>query len=157
MELLKMADTKKAKGGARSSARLAAVQALYQIEANNSPAKIVVKEFIDHRINEIIDDTPLEKADTAFFSDIVLGTNERLEEIDALIKSKLGDDWTIERIESVARAAVRAGIYELIARVDVPTSVIINEYIDATKAFFDDGTPALVNGILDKIAKEKRS
>ena len=82
---------------------------------------------------------------------------QKAQQIDALIKSKLGDDWTIERIESVARAAVRAGIYELIARVDVPTSVIINEYIDATKAFFDDGTPAFVNGILDKIAKEKRS
>ena len=152
-----MAGNKKAKGGARSSARLAAVQALYQIEANGSPAKIVVKEFIDHRINEIIDETPLEKADADFFSDIVIGTNERRDEIDSLIKSKLSDDWTLNRIESVARASIRAGIYEIISRVDVPTSVIINEYIDATKAFFDDGTPSFVNGILDKIAKEKRT
>lgn len=152
-----MAGNKKAKGGARSSARLAAVQALYQIEANGSPAKIVVKEFIDHRINEIIDETPLETADADFFSDIVIGTNERRDEIDSLIKSKLSDDWTLNRIESVARASIRAGIYELISRVDVPTSVIINEYIDATKAFFDDGTPSFVNGILDKIAKEKRT
>lgn len=152
-----MADNKKAKGGARSSARLAAVQALYQIETNGSPAKIIVKEFVDHRIGETIDDTPLEKADVKFFTDVVLGTQERIEEIDQLIISKLGDDWTLDRIESVARAAIRAGIYELLARIDVPTSVIINEYIDATKAFFDDGTPSFVNGILDKIAKEKRS
>ena len=151
-----MADNKKAKGGARSSARLAAVQALFQIEASNTPAKIVVKEFIDHRINEIIDETPLEKADAKFFSDVVLGTSEQQEEIDGLIIANLSDDWTIERIESVARAAIRAGIYELLARIDVPTKVIINEYIDATKAFFDDGTPSFVNGILDKIAKEKR-
>ena len=152
-----MADNKKAKGGARSSARLAAVQALYQIEANRSPAKIIVKEFLDHRIDETIDETELEKADVKFFTDIVLGTHDRIDEIDELIKSKLGDEWTLDRIESVARAAIRVGVYEIIARVDVPTSVIINEYIDATKAFFDDGTPSFVNGILDKIAKEKRS
>ena len=151
-----MAVNKKAKGGARSSARLAAVQALYQIEANGSPAKTVVKEFLDYRINEIIDETPLEKADADFFSDIVIGTNDRRDEIDELIKSNLSDDWILDRIESVTRAAIRAGIYEIIARVDVPTSVIINEYIDATKAFFDDGTSSFVNGVLDKIAKENR-
>lgn len=147
---------KKAKGGARSSARLAAVQALYQIEANGSSAKVVVREFVEHRIDEIIDGTPLEKADAAFFTDIVIGTHDRLEEIDELIKKHLSADWSLERIESVARATLRAGVYEILARVDVPTKVIINEYIDATKAFFDDGTPSFVNGILDKIAKNTR-
>lgn len=152
-----MTDKRAAKGGARSSARLAAVQALYQIESNGSSAKIVAKEFIDHRIGETIDDTPLEKADAAFFSDIVIGVHDRLEEIDEVIVAHLSDGWTLDRIESVARATIRAGVYEIIARVDVPTKVIINEYIDATKAFFDDGTPSFVNGILDRIAKNKRS
>jgi len=151
-----MIEKRAAKGGARSSARLAAVQALYQIESNGSAAKIVAKEFVDHRIDEIIDGTPLEKADAAFFTDIVTGTHDRLAEIDELIKAHLSDGWTLERIESVARAAIRAGVYEIIARVDVPTKVIINEYIDATKAFFDDGTPSFVNGILDKISKNIR-
>lgn len=151
-----MSEGRKAKGGARSSARLAALQALYQIEASGSPARIVAKEFVDHRIDEVIDDTPLEKADVKFFTDIVMGVHERLDEIDEQIKSNLSEDWTMERIESVARAALRAGVYEIIARVDVPTKVIINEYIDATKAFFDDGTPAFVNGVLDKVAKDKR-
>lgn len=151
-----MSEGRKAKGGARSSARLAALQALYQIEASGSPARIVAKEFVDHRIDEVIDDTPLEKADVKFFTDIVTGVHERLDEIDEQIKSNLSEDWTMERIESVARAALRAGVYEIIARVDVPTKVIINEYIDATKAFFDDGTPSFVNGVLDKVAKDKR-
>ncbi|MDG1438627.1 MAG: transcription antitermination factor NusB [Emcibacteraceae bacterium] len=151
-----MAEKRAAKGGARSSARLAAVQALYQIETSGSSAIIVAKEFVDHRIDEIIDETPLEKADAAFFTDIVTGTHDRLTEIDELIKAHLSDGWTLERIESVARAAIRAGVYEIIARVDVPTKVIINEYIDATKAFFDDGTPSFVNGILDKISKNIR-
>ncbi|MDG1858337.1 MAG: transcription antitermination factor NusB [Emcibacteraceae bacterium] len=151
-----MVDKRAAKGGARSSARLAAVQALYQIETNGTPAKIVAKEFVDHRIDEIIDDTPLEKADAAFFTDIVVGTHDRLNEIDEIIKAHLSEGWTLERIESVARASIRAGVYEIIARVDVPTKVIINEYIDATKAFFDDGTPSFVNGILDKISKNIR-
>ncbi|MCC3860607.1 transcription antitermination factor NusB [Pseudemcibacter aquimaris] len=151
-----MAENRKAKGGARSSARLAALQALYQIEASGSPARIVAKEFVDHRIDEVIDDTPLEKADVKFFTDLVIGVHERLDEIDEQIKSNLSDDWSMERIESVARAALRAGVYEIIARVDVPTKVIINEYIDATKAFFDDGTPAFVNGVLDKVARDNR-
>lgn len=151
-----MANQNKAKGGARSSARLAAVQALYQIEASSMAAKIVVKEFADHRINEIIDDEPLEKADIKFFTDIVIGVNDRLDEINALIEDNLSEGWTLDRIESVARASLRAGVYELLARPDVPTKVIINEYIDATKAFFDDSTPRFVNGVLDKIAKEKR-
>lgn len=151
-----MAEHKKAKGGARSSARLAAVQALYQIESSGVPAKIVVKEFADHRINEIIDGEPLEKADIKFFADVVMGVNDRFDDINALIEANLSEGWTIDRIESVARASLRAGVYELLARPDVPTKVIINEYIDATKAFFDDSTPRFVNGVLDKIAKEKR-
>ena len=78
------------------------------------------------------------------------------EEIDELITSNLTDSWSLERIESVARAVLRSGVYEILARPDVPTNVIINEYVDVTKAFFDDSTPAFVNGILDKIAKLTR-
>ncbi|MBT6035414.1 MAG: transcription antitermination factor NusB [Kordiimonadaceae bacterium] len=152
-----MTDNKAAKGGARSAARLAAVQALYQIEASGSVALIVVQEFVDHRFGEIIDDSQYSNADSEFFSDIVLGVDKWATKIDDYIKSSLSKDWNLERIESVARAVLRAGTYEIIARPDVPTSVIINEYIDVAKAFSEDNTPGFVNGVLDKIAGKIRS
>lgn len=151
-----MATQKSDKGGARSAARLAAVQALYQIEANNSAALIVVQEFVDHRFGEIIDDSQFTNADSDFFSDIVLGIDKNSAPIDDHIKASLSADWNLGRIESVARAVLRAGTYEIIARPDVPTGVIINEYVDVTKAFFEDSTPGFVNGVLDKIAGKIR-
>ncbi len=151
-----MSDHSKPKGGARSSARLAAVQALYQIEANNQKSVVVIQEFIDHRLGQNIDDCQFANADTDFFTDIVTGTEKRSDEIDKLIGDTLSDGWSLSRIESVARAALRAGTYEIIARPDVPTKVIINEYVDVTKAFFDDSTPGFVNGVLDRIVKSNR-
>ena len=151
-----MTEKKPVKGGARSSARLAAVQALYQIEASDAKSLVVVQEFIDHRIGEIIDDDSFATADGEFFKDIVIGVEQRAEEIDEQIRSSLSKDWSLERIESVARAVLRAGTYEILARPDVPTSVIINEYVDVAKAFYEDSTPGFVNGVLDKIAKNNR-
>ena len=151
-----MTESKPAKGGARSSARLAAVQALYQKEASAAKSLIVVQEFVDHRIGETIDDAAFATADGEFFKDIVLGVEQRAEEIDEQVRSSLSKDWSLERIESVARAVLRAGTYEILARPDVPTSVIINEYVDVTKAFYEDSTPGFVNGVLDKIAKNNR-
>ena len=151
-----MTESKPAKGGARSSARLVAVQALYQIEASAAKSLIVVQEFVDHRIGETIDDAAFATADGEFFKDIVLGVEQRAEEIDEQVRSSLSKDWSLERIESVARAVLRAGTYEILARPDVPTSVIINEYVDVTKAFYEDSTPGFVNGVLDKIAKNNR-
>lgn len=151
-----MTDEKKVKGGRRSSSRLAAVQALYQIEMGELSARSVTEEFLHHRLGKTIDEDQFKSADGDFFTDIVIGVEKRSEEIDEFIKSSLSDDWTMERIESVARAILRAGTYETIARPDVPTSVIINEYVDVAKAFFDDGTPSFVNGVLDKLAKKIR-
>ena len=147
---------KSGKGGARSSARLAVVQALYQMDMNGEAAVVVVGEFVEYRFSEIIDDTPLNSADNKFFSDVVVGYEKQSDEIDANIKSSLSKDWTLERVETVARAILRAGTYEIMARPDVPTSVIINEYVDVSKAFFEDSTPGFVNGVLDKIAKNVR-
>lgn len=151
-----MSEAKPIKGGARSAARLAAVQALYQIEASETATPIIIKEFVDHRLGQIVDEDQFAKADDELFSDIVSGAGERQTELDEQIKECLSKDWTMERIESVARAVLRAGGYELIARPDIPTNVIINEYVDVTKAFFDDSTPGFVNGVLDRIAKQNR-
>ncbi|PCJ44234.1 MAG: transcription antitermination factor NusB [Alphaproteobacteria bacterium] len=140
-------------GGARSASRLGAVQALYQIEMNDEPARNTVAEFIDHRLGEVIEGDHYADADTAFFTDLVQGVEQRAAEIDDYIAGSLSKDWALGRIEPVARGILRAGTYELIARPDVPTSVIINEYVDVAKAFFDDNKPGFVNGVLDRLAK----
>ncbi|MBL4801459.1 MAG: transcription antitermination factor NusB [Emcibacter sp.] len=140
-------------GGARSASRLAAVQALYQMEMNDEHAHVVVEEFIDFRLGEVIEGDHLAEADGVFFKDLVTGVEKRSEEIDAHITGCLSDTWTLARVEPVARGILRAGTYELIARPDVPTSVIINEYVDVAKAFFEDSKPGFINGVLDKLAK----
>ncbi len=144
-------------GGARSAARLGAVQALYQMEVNGETAGEVVPEFLKYRLGTEIEGDLYNEADQELFTDLTKGVELRLEEIDALVASALSDDWTLDRIESVARAILRAGTYELLARPDIPTKVIINEYVDLAKAFFEDSKPGFVNGVLDKLARITRS
>lgn len=149
----KKSESPPSKGSARSSSRLAAVQALYQMEMNDESAPDTVEEFINHRLGAVIEDDHYADADVAFFADLVKGVEERAKEIDAHLTGSLAKNWTLARIEPVARAILRAGTYELIGRPDVPTSVIINEYIDVAKAFFEDSKPGFINGVLDKLAK----
>ncbi len=149
----KKAETSPSTGGARSASRLAAVQALYQMEMNDEHAQITVDEFISHRLGAVIEGEHYADADEAFFSDLVKGVEKRTAEIDDHLAGSLAENWTLARIESVARGILRAGTYELIARPDVPTSVIINEYVDVAKAFFDDSKPGFINGVLDRLAK----
>jgi len=144
-------------GGARSASRLGAVQALYQMEMSRKPAAHVVPEFLLHRLGSTIEDEQYAEADNDFFRDLVEGSEKRQSEIDSYIESALSTDWTLERVEPVVRAILRAGIYELAARPDVPSKVVINEYVDVAKAFFEDTKPGFVNGILDRLSKQIRS
>ncbi len=146
----------KKQGGTRSASRLAAVQALYQMEMNDEFAAQTVAEFVDHRLGEIIEDDHYTDADKFFFADLVKGVEKQQTEIDNYVAGSLSADWTLARIETVARAILRAGTYELMSRIDVPTSVVINEYVDVAKAFFDDKMPGFINGVLDKLSKEIR-
>lgn len=146
------------KGGPRSAARLGAVQALYQLDMAEKPSvKMVIEEYSNHRLGKEIEGDLYSDADLALFADIVDGAFDRLEEIDTNIKKFLTSDWPIDRIEKLLRAILRAGCYEIIARPDVPTPVIINEYVDVAHAFYDRIETSFVNGILDKLAKELRS
>lgn len=149
----KKAETTTSKGGARSAARLGAVQALYQMEMSGQPAQNIIDEFINHRLGEVIEDDQYADADQNFFANLVKGVEERTEEIDGHLAGSLAENWSLDRIEPVARSILRAGVYELIGRPDVPTSVVINEYVDVAKAFFDDSKPGFINGVLDKLAK----
>lgn len=142
--------------GRRGLARLSAVQALYQIELTGAEPKAVVAEFAAHRLGQEIDGDRYADADRAFFGDLVGGASERCAEVDAAISAALPADWPLPRLEAVLRAILRAGAYELLARADVPAPVIINEYVEIGRAFYDGKEPGMVNGVLDRIARTLR-
>ncbi len=142
---------------ARAAARLGAVQAIYQLLMDKEAiTPQVVEQFRSHRLGKEVDGNQFAAADEDHFSDVVTGVSGRLDEIDGLIDSVLSDDWKPERLENIMRAILRAGTYEIIARPDVPSKVIINEYVDVAHAFYAESEPGFVNGILDRLAKEKR-
>ena len=140
----------------RSAARLAAVQALYQLEMEATPLAQLLHEFHQHRLGATIEDATYAEAEVAFFDDVVTGTDARREEIDALITDRLAEGWSLTRLDKPMKAILRVGTYELIARPDVPTATVISEYIDVAHAFFDKRETGFVNGLLDSIAKTAR-
>jgi N utilization substance protein B len=140
----------------RSAARLAAVQALYQQEMEGTPTAKLLHEFHEHRLGATIEDATYAKAEKAFFDDVVIGAEARLDEIDELITAKLADGWSIARLDRAMRAILRAGTYEIIARPDVTAASVINEYVDVADAFYDAKEKGFVNGLLDAIAKDAR-
>ena len=142
---------------ARSAARLAAVQALYQQEMEGTPLAPLLHEFHLHRLGATIEDETYAEAEVDFFNDVVKGVDARREEIDALITANLAEGWAIERLDRPLRQILRAGAYELLARADIPTGSIINEYLDVAHAFYDKKEKGFVNGVLDAIARTARS
>lgn len=141
----------------RSAARLAAVQALYQLEMEHTPVPQLLHEFHQHRIGMAVDGTELADAELDFFDDLVRGTDARRLEIDRLVTERLAEGWKLERLDRPMRAILRAGTYELLARPDVPVGTVISEYLDVAHAFYDKKEVAFVNGLLDGIAKSARS
>ena len=140
----------------RSAARLAAVQALYQIDMEGTPDAQLLYEFHQHRLGATIGDDEYAEADADFFDDVVTGARARASEIDAAIAARLASGWTLERLDKPMRAILRAGAYELLARADVPTKSVINEYVDVADAFYDKREKGFVNGLLDALAGDMR-
>ena len=142
----------------RTRARLAAVQALYQIHlSNKTPAKVVVDETIANGFDQALDTVSIGDVDQEHFSTLVLGVVDRLEEIDALINGALKEGWKTDRLESILLMILRTAIFETLACVDVPSKVILNEYLNITHAFYDGPEKSLVNGILDTLVKQIRT
>jgi N utilization substance protein B len=141
----------------RSAARLAAVQALYQMEMEGTPLTQLLHEFHQHRLGATIEDETYEDAEIDFFDDVVSGADARREEIDGLISARLAEGWSLERLDRPMRAILRAGAYELVARKDVPVATVISEYVDVAHAFYDKRETGFVNGLLDAIAKTARA
>lgn len=140
----------------RSVARLAAVQALYQKEMEGTPLPVLLHEFHHHRLGATIEDVTYAEAEVPFFDDIVAGVDARHDEIDARISARLSKGWSLDRLDRPMRQILRAGTYELMARIDVPTPSVISEYVDVAKAFYDKREAGFVNGLLDAVAKDVR-
>ncbi|CAN7335114.1 transcription antitermination factor NusB [Phenylobacterium sp. LjRoot219] len=141
---------------ARSVARLAAVQALYQMEVSSVGAEAVIREFSEHRFDRDLEDMTLAGADEAFFADLVRGVVAHQGEVDKAVVRRLAQNWKLERIDATVRAILRAGAYELTHRADVPTEVVIDEYVELAKSFFEGPEPGFVNGALDGVAQDVR-
>lgn len=151
--------TKATRSTARSAARLAAVQALYQHDMEATPVTQLLHEFHQHRLGSTIDEDDFDAAEYAeaevdFFNDLVRGTVARLADVDAAIAARLSAKWSLPRLDKSMKAVLRVGAYELIARPDVPAAAAISEYVDVTKAFHDQKDAGFVNGLLDAVAKD---
>lgn len=141
----------------RSVARLAVVQALYQMEVSNAGIEHVIREFADHRFDRDVDGETMAAADETFFGELVRGMVTEQSRIDAAIARRLAKGWRLERLDATVRAMLRAGAYELANRPDVPTEVVINEYVELAKSFFEGPEPGFVNGALDAVAQDVRA
>ncbi len=140
-------------GKARTRARLAAVQALYQMDMTQRDLSVVLDEFLSHRFDTV---EIYAGADRGFFRDLVTGAAERQGEIDAEIAGHLAQGWRLARIDSILRAILRSAVFEIVARADVPARAVINEYVEIARDFFGGDEPGVVNGVLDRVAREKR-
>ncbi len=137
----------------RTTARLGAVQALYQMDIGDTSLEEILVEFSTHRLGKEVDDEQYLSADQDFFTQIVKGVIKSQLSIDPLINDSLSDDWPVSRIDATLRAILRAGAFELSVRKDIPAKVVLSEYIDLAKSFFEGDEVGLVNAVLDKIAK----
>jgi len=141
---------------ARSVARLAAVQALYQMETAGAGAEAVIREFSDHRFDRDLEGVRLAHADEGFFGALVRGVVAEQDTVDAAIRRRLASGWRLERIDATARSILRCGAFELIRRRDVPAEVAIDEYVEIAKSFFEGPEPGFINAALDAIARDER-
>jgi transcription antitermination protein NusB len=153
----KKSSTKKADPiSARTAARVAAVQALYQMDLAGTDLNDVIAEFLGVRFADDAREETIEGADRTFFADILRAVLRRQREIDPMVDEQLATGWRLVRVDAILRAALRAGVAELLDRDDVPARVVINEYINVARFFFSEDEPRVVNGVLDKIARAVR-
>ena len=140
----------------RGAARLAAVQALYQMDVGGAGVLEVVAEYEAHRLGQELDGDTYLKADPSWFRSIVAGVVRDQVKIDPVIRAALQSDWPLSRLDSTLRAILRAGTFEILERKDVPIPVIVTEYVEIAQAFFEQDEPKIVNAVLDRIAKQVR-
>jgi len=141
----------------RGAARLAAVQALYQMDVGGTGLVETAAEYEAFRLGKEIDGAQYREADAQWFRAILAGVVARQTAIDPLIHNALTGDWPLSRLDSTLRAILRAATWELMERRDVAVAVIVSEYVDIARAFYTDDEPRLVNAVLDRVAREVRA
>ena len=149
--------SKRPSSASRAAARLASVQALYQMDIAGTDLNDVIREFTAYRFPS--GDATGEqcvKPDSMFFSEIVRGVVRRQLDIDPVVDEQLAEGWRLVRVDSTLRAILRAAMFELLERPDVPVKVVINEYIEVARDFFGEDEPRVVNGILHQLAERYR-
>ena len=145
------------KANRRGAARLAAVQALYQMEIAGTGLNDILAEFESHWIGREIEGAQYLPAEAAFFRDLVTGVLREQRNLDPQVDRALVQGWPFKRIEAILRAVLRAGAYELGHRNDVPARVVVSEYVDIANAFVDKEETGMVNAVLDQIARQSRA
>lgn len=141
-----------------SAARLAAVQALYQMEITGAPIEDVLSQFLQYHRGGVLDqdETPV-RPKTALFTEILRGATVRRDEIEDILRAALSPSWPLERIEVLLGCILRAGVFELLGRPATPARVAIAEYVDLAHAFFSGAEKGMTNAVLDRVAKRMRS
>jgi N utilization substance protein B len=141
----------------RGAARLAAVQALYQMDLGGATLPDVIAEFETHRLGKEVDGDQYRDADAAFFRELITGVVADQRELDPAIDAALMAGWPLARVDATLRAILRSGTFELAHRADVPGRVVITEYVDVANAFYEGEVPAMVNAVLDTLARKLRA
>jgi N utilization substance protein B len=145
------------KANKRGAARLAAVQALYQMDISGTGLNDILAEFESHWLGREVEGAQYLPAEAAFFRDIVSGVVRDQRALDPQIDEALAKGWPLKRIEAVLRAVLRAGLFELETRRDVPARVVVTEYADVTAAFVERDETGMVNAVLDQLARKHRA
>ena len=145
------------KANRRGSARLAAVQALYQMEIAQTGLNEILAEFENHWLGREVEGEQYLPAEAAFFRDLVRGVIAEQRKLDPLIDGALQASWPLKRVETIIRAILRAGAYELDQKPDVPARVVVSEYVDVAHAFVEREEVGMVNAVLDQLARKLRA
>jgi N utilization substance protein B len=145
------------KANRRGAARLAAVQALYQMDVAGTPINDIFAEFESHWLGREVEGSQYLPAEAAHFRDVVSGVLREQRELDPMLDRLLSGGWPLKRIELLLRAVLRAGAYELAHRRDVPARVVVSEYVDVASAFLDREETGMVNAVLDQVGRRYRS
>lgn len=139
----------------RSAARLAAVQALYQMDVSGKGVIDATAEFESFWIGREVEGIEFKPAENAFFRKIIAGTVEHQRAIDPMVDKALSEVWRLTRVEEVLRAILRAAVWEL-AHTKTAARIVISEYVELAHGFYGGDEPRMVNGVLDSIARELR-
>ena len=145
------------KANRRGAARLAAVQALYQMEIAGAGINDIFAEFESHWLGSEVEGETYLPAEAAFFRDIVAGVVRDQGKLDPLLDESLSKGWPLKRIEALMRAILRAGAYELDRKPEVPARVVVAEYVDVANAFVDREETGMINAVLDQLARQLRA